>query len=179
MSEQGICWKQTVVVCIWVIAFSLQGNTWSVSISVILFCLWFVLVIQREANGDFDYLTEKLTPRSRVLPQRLTGPQLLKNFLAFHGTWRFITALTTARHCALTWARWMLLTAFYPISVKFVLIYPPNYVVSFRFPHRITVFFSWHAYTLQYVTVIFDEGYKLWSYSARSFLRYSLSSPRP
>ena len=35
-----------------------------------------------------------LTPRCRVLPEQLTGLQLVKKFPAFHGTRRFITALT-------------------------------------------------------------------------------------
>ena len=35
-----------------------------------------------------------VTPWCRVLLEKLTGLQLVKNFLAFHGTRRFITALT-------------------------------------------------------------------------------------
>ena len=44
-----------------------------------------------------------LTPRCRVLPEQLTGLQLVKKFPAFHGTRRFITALTSVRHLSLTW----------------------------------------------------------------------------
>ena len=40
----------------------------------------------------------------RVLPEQLTGLQLLKKFPAFHGTRRFITALTSVRHLSLSWA---------------------------------------------------------------------------
>jgi len=45
-----------------------------------------------------------LTPWCRVLPEQLTGLQLVKKFPAFHGTRRFITALTSVRHhnCWLT-----------------------------------------------------------------------------
>ena len=39
-----------------------------------------------------------LTPWCRVLPEQLTGLQLVKKFPAFHGTRRFITALTSVRH---------------------------------------------------------------------------------
>jgi hypothetical protein len=46
-----------------------------------------------------------LTTRSRFLLEKLTGPQLLKKFPAFYGTLRFSTALTTARHLSLSWAR--------------------------------------------------------------------------
>jgi hypothetical protein len=46
-----------------------------------------------------------LTPWSTVLPEKLTGPQLVKKFPAFYGTRRFITVYTTARHLSLSWAR--------------------------------------------------------------------------
>jgi len=45
-----------------------------------------------------------LTPWCRVLLQNLTGLQLVKKFPAFHGTRRFITALTSVRHLSLSWA---------------------------------------------------------------------------
>jgi hypothetical protein len=42
---------------------------------------------------NYSYL---LTPWSRVLLEKLTGFQLVKKFLAFYGTRRFITAFTSA-----------------------------------------------------------------------------------
>ena len=50
---------------------------------------------------DISYL---LTPWCRVLLEKLTGLQLVKKFSAFHGTRRFITALTSVRHLSLSWA---------------------------------------------------------------------------
>jgi hypothetical protein len=47
----------------------------------------------------------QLTPWSRVLPEKLKRPKLLKKFPAFYGTRRFITVFTTARHLSLFWAR--------------------------------------------------------------------------
>jgi hypothetical protein len=47
--------------------------------------------------------TDKQTTWSKVLPEKLTGPQLVNKFPAFYGTRRFITALTTARHLSLSW----------------------------------------------------------------------------
>ena len=44
-----------------------------------------------------------LTARCRVLLEQLTGLQLVKKFPAFHGTRRFITALTSVRHLSLSW----------------------------------------------------------------------------
>ena len=43
-----------------------------------------------------------LTPWCRVLLEKLTGLQLVKKFPAFHGTRRFITALTSLRHLSLS-----------------------------------------------------------------------------
>ena len=45
-----------------------------------------------------------LTPWCRVLLEKLTGLQLVKKFPAFHGTRKFITALTRVRHLSLSWA---------------------------------------------------------------------------
>ena len=45
-----------------------------------------------------------LTPWCRVLLEQLTGLQLVKKFPAFHGTRRFITALTSVRQLSLSWA---------------------------------------------------------------------------
>ena len=48
-------------------------------------------------------LTYLLTPWCRVLLEKLTGLPLVKKFPAFHGTRRFITALTSVRHLSLSW----------------------------------------------------------------------------
>jgi len=53
----------------------------------------------------FTYLlTYLLNPWCRVLLEKLTGLQLVKKFPAFHGTRRFITALTSVRHMSPFWA---------------------------------------------------------------------------
>ena len=48
--------------------------------------------------------TYLLTPWCRVFLEQLTGLQLVKKFPAFHGTRRFITALTSVRQLSLSWA---------------------------------------------------------------------------
>jgi len=48
--------------------------------------------------------TYLLTPECRVLLEQLTGLQTVKKFPVFHGTRRFITALTSVRHLSLSWA---------------------------------------------------------------------------
>ena len=45
-----------------------------------------------------------LTAWCRVLLEQLPVLQLIKKFPAFHGTRRFITALTSVRHLSLSWA---------------------------------------------------------------------------
>ena len=52
-------------------------------------------------NNNNTYL---LTPWCRVLLEQLTGLQLVKKFPAFHGTRKFITALTSVCHLSLSWA---------------------------------------------------------------------------
>ena len=53
---------------------------------------------------DREWKAVSLAPWSRVLLGKLTGPQLVKKFLRFYGTRRFITTFTTARHLSLSWA---------------------------------------------------------------------------
>ena len=55
-------------------------------------------------NSAANVITLTLrTPWCRVLLEKLTGLQLIKKFPAFHGTRRFITALTSVRHLSLSW----------------------------------------------------------------------------
>jgi hypothetical protein len=53
----------------------------------------------REELVKMKYL---LTPWSRVLPEKLTGLQLVKKFPTFYGTRKFITVLTSTRHLSLS-----------------------------------------------------------------------------
>ena len=63
-----------------------------------------------------------LTPRCRVLLQKLTGLQLVKKFPAFHETRRFITALTSVCHLSLSWASPIQSIYPHPISWRSILI---------------------------------------------------------
>jgi hypothetical protein len=65
------------------------------------FCNCFSLFI----NTYITQFTDLHTPWSRVLFEKLTGSHLVKKFLAFHGTRRFITAFTSAHHLSLSWSR--------------------------------------------------------------------------
>ena len=70
-------------------------------------------------NNNNTYL---LTPRCRVLLEKLTGLQLVKKFPAFHGTRRFITALTSVRQLSLSWANPIQSTYPHPTSWRSILI---------------------------------------------------------
>ena len=67
-------------------------------------------------------LTYLLTPWCKVFLEKLTGLQLVKKFPAFHGTRRFITALTSLRHPSLTWASPIQSTNPHPTSWRYILI---------------------------------------------------------
>ena len=70
----------------------------------------------------FVLLTYLLTSWCGVLFEKLTGVQLVKKFPAFHGTRRFITALTSVRHLSLSWASPIQSIYPHPISWRSVLI---------------------------------------------------------
>ena len=54
--------------------------------------------------------------------QKLTGLQLVKKFPAFHGTQRFITALTSVCHLSLSWASPIQSIYPHPTSCRYILI---------------------------------------------------------
>ena len=58
----------------------------------------------------------------RVLLEKLTGLQLVKKFPAFHGTRRFITALTSVRQLSLSWASPIQSIYTHPTSCRSILI---------------------------------------------------------
>ena len=66
--------------------------------------------------------TYLLTPWCRVLLEQLTGLQLVKQFPAFHGTRRFITALTSVHHLSLSWASQIQSIYTHPTSWRSILI---------------------------------------------------------
>ena len=67
-------------------------------------------------------LTDWLTPGSRGLLKKTTGFQLVKKFLAFYGTRRFIAAFTSARHVFLSWASSIQSIPSHPTSWRSILI---------------------------------------------------------
>ena len=82
-----------------------------------------------------------LSPWCRVLLEKLTGLQLVKKFPAFHGTRRFITALTSFRQLSLSWDSPIQSIYQHPTSWRSILILPthlrlglPSGLLPLRFP---------------------------------------------
>ena len=91
----------------------------------------------------FYIYTYLLTPWCRVLLEKLTGLQLVKKFPAFHGTRRFITALTSVCHLSLSWASPIQYMYPHPTSWRSLLILSthlrlglPSVLLPSRFPSK-------------------------------------------
>ena len=68
------------------------------------------------------YVIHLLTYSMVLLLEKLTGLQLVKKFPAFHGTRRFITALTSVRHMSLSCASPIQSIYTHPTSWRSILI---------------------------------------------------------
>ena len=83
-----------------------------------------------------------LTAWCRVLLEKLPGLQLVKKFPAFHGTRRFITALTSVRHLSLSWTSPIQSLYPHPTSWRYPnIIHPstprsPHWSLPLRFPQK-------------------------------------------
>ena len=64
---------------------------------------WHIEIMRKKLYHILVVTPYILTPWCRALLEKLTGLQLVKKFPAFHGTRRFITALTSVRHLSLSW----------------------------------------------------------------------------
>ena len=137
--------------------------------------------------------TYLLTPRCRVLLEKLTGLQLVKKFPAFYGTRRFITALTSVRHLSLSWASPIQSMHPHPTSWRSVLILSthlrlglPNGLFPSGFPTKtlytplstpIRATCPAHLILLDFITrTILGETYKSFSFLLCNLLHSPVTS---
>jgi hypothetical protein len=67
-------------------------------------------------------------PWNRVVPEKLTVLQLVKEFPTFCATSGLITAVTRAHHLCISWATWFPTMPWHPIFLRSLLIVPSSYV---------------------------------------------------
>ena len=63
-----------------------------------------IITFLTSCHNSFPQLLSYLLTPCCILFEKLTGLQVVKKFSAFHGTPRFITALTSVRCLSLSWA---------------------------------------------------------------------------
>ena len=138
-------------------------------------------------------LTYLLTSWCRILLGKLTGLQLVKKFPAFHGTRKFITALTNVRHLSLSWISPIQSTYPHPTSWRSVLILsthlrlgPPSGLFPYGFPTKtlhtplsspIRATYPAHPILLDFITrTILGEEYRSFSSSLFILLHSPITS---
>ena len=135
-------------------------------------------------------LTYLLNPWCRVLLEKLPVLQLVKKFPAFHGTRRFITALTSIRHLSLSWASPIQSIYPHPTSWRSVLILSsylrlglPSGLLPSGFPTK-TLYtpspnpFAPHAQPISFLSILSPAQY--WVSSTNHLApRYAISSIPP
>ena len=138
--------------------------------------------------------TYLLTPWCRVRLEKLTGLQLVKKFPAFHGTRKFITALTNVRHLSLSWVSPIQSIYPHPTSWRSILILSnllllglPSGLLPSGFPSKTLYTPSPHPYAPHSQPILFFSilsPAQYWVRSANHLApRYAVSSipplPRP
>jgi hypothetical protein len=109
---------------------------------------FFILTSPTNCSGKYiDSAIDSLTPWSKGLLEKLIVCQLVKEFSAFYGTRRFITVFTRASLWTLSRTTWIHSKFPHPVSLRFILNYPPIYAYVFQvvcsgFPTKYCVHFS-------------------------------------
>jgi hypothetical protein len=86
------------------------------------FFLTIVILVRQVLTATGQSQNCYVTPCSRVVLENLIVSQLVRKFLVFYGTQRFIIGSTRVRHGSLSWATWIEATPSYPVSLKSILV---------------------------------------------------------
>ena len=169
------------------------GTRFLPSQNTAIFGVWVVAVSQLSISWSCLLITYLFTTWSRVLLQKLTGSQPVKNFPAFCGTRRFITAFTSARHLSLSLASSIQSMPPHPTSWISFLILPSHLrlgLLSGHFPSGFPTEILYtsllspiratcpaHLILLDFIArTIFGEQYRSLSSSLCSFLHSPVTS---
>ena len=76
-------------------------------------------------------LCSHVPPCAKAFLEKLIVHHLAKNFLAFYGIRRFITAFTSVRHLTLSWTIRIRSSSFHPIPLTSILVLSPNVRLCF------------------------------------------------
>ena len=168
------------------VTMSYQNSYTNLGVQVKIFTVkdkkyWFTFCMNFYFVEKLQFFSEHLlTPWYRVLLEKLTCLQLVKKFLAFHGTRMLITALTSVRQLSLSWASQIQSIYPHPTSWRSILIlsthlclgllsgllpscFPiKNLYTPLSLPKRATC--PAHLILLDFIThTILDEEYKSFS----------------
>jgi hypothetical protein len=155
---------------------------------ILYFCFrFFEIHFLLNCSSQLSTYLYLLTARCTVLLEQLTVLQPVKKFPAFHGTRRFITALTSVRHLSLSWAIPIQSTYPHPTSCRSVIILSthlhlglPSGLFPSGFPHQepihplpspIRSTCSAHLIILDFITrTVLGEHYRSFSSSLSNLL---------
>jgi hypothetical protein len=111
-------------------------------------------------NQPTNQPTNQLTPRTRVLPEKLTDPYLVKKFPAFYETWKCITTFTSAPYLSLSWVKSIQSMPPHPTSGRSILILSMEQLPALMNSYKVqTLIYSKLTTPMAFDTRVFAENF--------------------